>query len=157
MAMSTHFMNIYRDLCRDREPIFREFMKTETLILNGKRLTLSHARVTAAGIALFAIMGLSACASVDPTDPSHFVDVQVVNDTASPVELIQCDTSCSTLHDRQRLEAWASTTVNVSNEGIEVGYLIQTLRGKELGCMYMSYDHVKQPAPLAISSMGRCR
>lgn len=111
-----------------------------------------------AAIASVAVMGVivGGCASVDPTDPSHFVDVQVRNDTALTVELIQCDTSCSTLHDRQTLPPGANTRINVSNEGIEVGYAVESLSGKRLGCIYVDNDHVKHPATLTISSMTDC-
>jgi hypothetical protein len=98
---------------------------------------------------------LAGCASVDPTDPSHFTEVSVVNDTGSAVEFIQCDTSCGTLHDRQTLSAGARTIITVSNENIRIGYVVGR-SDKRLGCVYMQYDHVDYRPLVLVSSMTRC-
>jgi len=98
----------------------------------------------------------SGCASVDPTDPSHFTNVLVRNDTPSAVQFIQCDTSCGTLHEREAITAGGSTIINISNEGIKVGYLVAHPDGKKLGCVYMKYKHVKHQPTVLISSMTRC-
>lgn len=130
------------------------------LTSSGKAIRSSRAHVQSIAVAVvltFAALLVGGCASIDPTDPSHFVDVQVHNDKSSPVQLIQCDTSCDTLHDRQTIPAGASTTVNVSNEGIEVGYLVENLANKELGCIYMLHEHVQHPPVVAVSSMTQCR
>jgi hypothetical protein len=97
------------------------------------------------------------CASVDPTDPSHFVDVLVRNDSSSAVQLVQCDTSCRTLHDRTTLPALGTTIINISNEGINVGYLVERLDGRKVGCLYMKYEHVKRRPTVPLSAMTRCR
>lgn len=136
-------------------------MKMEKSTLNGEQSAphqLGVRTLVLGGIAaaVAAAVLLGGCASVDPTDPSHFVDVQVRNDLSSPVQLIQCDTSCDTLHDRQTVAAGDSTTINVSNEGIKVGYLIESLTGNRLGCIYMEYEHVKHPPAVAVSSKVRC-
>jgi hypothetical protein len=96
------------------------------------------------------------CASVDPTDPSHFTNVLVHNNTASAVQFIQCDTSCGTLHDREAIPAGGSTTINISNEGIPIGYLVERPSGLKLGCLYMRFDHVRTTSVVKISSLGRC-
>jgi hypothetical protein len=108
---------------------------------------------------LAAVMLLGAgagCASVDPTDSSHFTDVLVRNDTPSTVQFIQCDTSCGTLHERRTVPADGSTVINVSNEGIQVGYLVARPDGKRLGCLYMKYEHIKHEPTVLVSSMTRC-
>jgi hypothetical protein len=99
----------------------------------------------------------SGCASVDPTDPSHFTDVLVRNDTPSPVQFVQCDTSCGTLHEHRGIPLGGSTVVNVSNEGITVGYLVAQPDGWKLGCVYMRYEHVKREPTIYVSSMSRCQ
>jgi hypothetical protein len=99
---------------------------------------------------------LSGCASVDPTDPSHFTNVIVRNDTASDVQFIQCDTSCGTLHERRTIPTDESTVVNVPNEGIKVGYVVARLDGRRLGCLYMHYEHVSHEPTVLVSSMTRC-
>jgi len=105
---------------------------------------------------VISVLFLGGCASIDQTDPSHFVDVQVHNDRPTAVQLIQCDTSCDTLHDRQTMSAGASSTINVSNEGIEIGYLVENPAGRKLGCIYMKYENVKQPPVVPVSSMTQC-
>lgn len=86
--------------------------------------------ISGAVVLVVAALQLNGCASIDPTDLSHFVDVQIHNDRPSSVQLIQCDTSCETLHERQTVPAGASTTVDVSNEGIEIGYLVESLASR---------------------------
>jgi hypothetical protein len=100
--------------------------------------------------------GTSGCSSVDPTASSHFTNVRVRNDTPSAVQFVQCDTSCGTLHDRTTVPAGASTVINISNEGIKVGYLVADPGGKKIGCVYMKYEHVKRQPTILISSMTRC-
>jgi len=112
-----------------------------------------------AGSVLAAVMlvgAVAGCASVDPTDPSHFTNVLVHNDTRSAVQFIQCDTSCGTLHERGTIPAGGSTIINISNEGIKIGYLVERPDGKRLGCVYMKYEHVKHQPTVLISSMTRC-
>jgi hypothetical protein len=105
-----------------------------------------------------ALMGAveSGCASVDPTDASHFTNALVRNDTASAVQFIQCDTSCGTLHERRTIPAGGTTVVNVSNEGIKVGYLVARPDDRKLGCVYMRYKHVKHEPTVFLSSLTRC-
>jgi hypothetical protein len=107
-----------------------------------------------AGLAI--AVGAAGCASVDPTDPSHFTNVVVQNDTASSVWLVQCDVSCGTLHDRTRIRAGASTSVGVSNEGIQAGYVVERPSGSKLGCLYMRFNHVRGEHRVAISSLRAC-
>jgi hypothetical protein len=128
------------------------------LTLGGEQLRqLGSWPIALAGIAALAMaVVLGGCGSVDPTDPSHFVDVPVHNDLSFPVRLIQCDTSCDTLHDRQTLAASASTTLNISNEGISVGYLVESRTGHRLGCIYLEYEQSEDPAAVPISSMTQC-
>jgi hypothetical protein len=99
---------------------------------------------------------ISGCASVDPTDSSHFTNALVRNDTASAVQFIQCDTSCGTLHERRTIPAGGTTVINVSNEGIKVGYLVARPDGRKLGCVYMRYEHVKHEPTVLVSSLTRC-
>jgi hypothetical protein len=82
--------------------------------------------------------------------------VLVRNDTASDVQFIQCDTSCGTLHERRTIPAGGDTVVNVSNEGIKVGYVVARPDGRKLGCVYMKYEHVKYEPTVRVSSMTRC-
>jgi hypothetical protein len=116
------------------------------------------ARLGAVSVLAAVVLGgaVAGCASVDPTDPSHFINVLVRNDTLSTVQFIQCDTSCETLHDRETIPAEGSTIINISNEGIKIGYLVER-DGKRLGCMYMKYEHVKHQPTVLISSMTRCQ
>jgi hypothetical protein len=132
-------------------------MKMVKSILNGDRAWAACLRVLPK-LAATALVGaiLSGCASVDPTDPSHFTNVLVRNDTASDVEFIQCDTSCGTLHERRTIPASGSTVVNVSNEGIKVGYVVARPDGRRLGCVYMQYEHVKYEPTMLVSSMTSC-
>jgi hypothetical protein len=125
--------------------------------LNGDRARAAGLRVLPK-LAATALVGavLSGCASVDPTDPSHFTNVLVRNDTASDVQFIQCDTSCVTLHERRTIPAGGGTVVNVSNEGVKVGYVVARPDGRRLGCVYMRYEHVKHEPTVLISSMARC-
>ena len=101
----------------------------------------------------FAIAG---CAGVDPTDPRHFTNVVVRNDTASAVSLVQCDVSCDTLHERRQIASGASTVINVSNEGINVGYVVERPSRSKLGCLYMRFNHVREEPRVAISSLRNC-
>lgn len=125
--------------------------------LNGDHARAAGLRVLPK-LAATALMGatLSGCASVDPTDPSHFTNVLVRNDTTSAVQFIQCDTSCGTLHERRTIPAGGSTVVNVSNEGIKVGYVVARPERRKLGCVYMKYEHVKYEPTVLVSSMTRC-
>jgi hypothetical protein len=100
---------------------------------------------------------VSGCASVDPTDPSHFTDVIVRNDTARAVVIAQCDTSCDVLHDRTAVPAAGTTTANVSNEGITVGYAVEQPTGRRLGCLYMRFSGVRRTPVVKVSSLQRCR
>jgi hypothetical protein len=109
-----------------------------------------------AGFIAFALL-VSGCASVDPTDPSHFTDVIVRNDTPRGVVIVQCDTSCDVLHDRTAIPAQRATTANVSNEGITVGYAVEQPTGRRLGCLYMRFNGVRRPPVVKVSSLERCR
>jgi hypothetical protein len=121
-----------------------------------------QSRIPAAG-AVTAAMFLASltvatgCASIDPTDLSHFTDVLVRNDTASAVQLIQCGSTCATLHDREQLPAGASTTIRASHEGFTVGYLIEQPSGAKLGCLYMRFSHTTTTAVVNVSSLTTCR
>jgi hypothetical protein len=101
------------------------------------------------------VLVVSGC-SVDPTDPSHFTDAVVRNDTPSPVVIVQCDTSCDTLHDRSAVPSHGALTINVSNEAITVGYAVERPSGRRLGCLYMNFDHVQKTPVVEVSSMQRC-
>jgi hypothetical protein len=46
--------------------------------------------------------------------------------------------------------------MNVSNEGIEIGYLVEDPADRKLGCIYMEYENVKQPPVIPVSSMTQC-
>jgi hypothetical protein len=132
-------------------------MKMVKLTLNGDRVVAASTSVLPKLAATVLVSAaLSACASVDPTDPSHSTHVLVRNDTASDVQLIQCDTSCGTLHERRTIPAHGSTVVKVSNEGIKVGYVVARLDGRKLGCVYMHYEGVKYEPTVLVSSMTRC-
>ena len=111
-------------------------------------------RVTAV-LGLWVALSTAGC-SVDPTDPSNYNSVNVRNDTASQVVLVQCDTSCGVLHDRTTLAAGESTVVSVSNEDITVGYAVQTPGGKTLGCLYFRYNGPLQNLKANISAIVRC-
>ena len=116
------------------------------------------ARLSAA-LALAAMMlagAVAGCASVDPTDPSHFTNIVIRNDTPSAVQFIECDTSCGTLHERRTIPAGGSTIINDSNEGVKIPYLVASPDGKKLGCLYMKFEHVKHPPTVLTSSMTRC-
>jgi hypothetical protein len=132
-------------------------MKMVKSTLNGDRARAAGVRALPK-LAAMASVGaiLSGCASVDPTDPSHFTNVLVRNDTASDIQFIQCDTSCATLHEGRTVTAGGSTVVNVSNEGIKVGYVVARPDGRKLGCVYMQYEHVKHEPTVLVSSMTRC-
>jgi hypothetical protein len=109
-------------------------------------------------VALAGALGsVAGCSSVDPTDPSHFTNVLVRNDTASAVQFIQCDTSCGTPNTRETIPARGSTIINISNEGINIGYLVAQPDGKKLGCVYMKYERVKHPPTVLVSSMTKCK
>jgi hypothetical protein len=109
-------------------------------------------------VALAGALGsVTGCGSVDPTDPSYFTNVLVRNDTASAVQFIQCDTSCGTLHDRETIPVQGSAIINISNEGINIGYLVEQPDGKKLGCVYMKYEHVKHLPTVLVSSMTKCK
>jgi hypothetical protein len=99
----------------------------------------------------------SGCGSVDPTDPSHFTDVSVRNDTAARVVIVQCDTTCGTLHDRTTLAPGRAATVSVSNEDIAVEYAVEQPSGRRLGCLHMRFERVRRPPDVAVSSLRRCR
>ncbi len=99
---------------------------------------------------------VAGCASVDPTDPSHFTNIVIRNDTPSAVQFIECDTSCGTLHERRTIPVGGSTIINDSNEGVKIPYLVASPDGKKLGCLYMKFEHVKHPPTVLISSMRRC-
>lgn len=94
---------------------------------------------------------------MDPTDPSHFTNVLVRNDTASAVQFIECDTSCGTLHERSTVPAGATTIINIDNEGANIGYLVERPDGKKLGCVYMKYEHVKHEPTVLVSSTTKCK
>ena len=112
----------------------------------------------ALAVGLAAIVALAlGCSSVDPTDPSHFTDVLIHNDTPSAVQLVQCDNSCAMLHDRQTVPAGASAIVNVSNEDIRVGYVVERASGARLGCLYMHFNGVRTRPTVEVSTFGRCR
>lgn len=110
----------------------------------------------ALAVCLIAVSAAAGCASVDPTDPSHYTNVLVVNDTSSAVVLVQCDVSCATLHERTALPAGASTVVNVSNQGIKAGYVVESSSGSTLGCLYMRFTHAQTEPAVAISSLRTC-
>jgi hypothetical protein len=98
------------------------------------------------------------CASVDPTDPSHFSDVEVWNDTPARVVIVQCDTSCGTLHDREQVPPGQRTIVNISHEGFDVGYAVESASEQRLGCLYMRLNGPPAKRPVfRVSSMKECR
>jgi len=104
-----------------------------------------------------ACVSLAGCSSIDPTDPSHFTDVLIRNDTSNSVEIVQCDVSCAVLHDRATVGPHGGLEVSLSNEGIEVGYLVERPNGERLGCIYMDYDGVEQTPEVFVSHVVKCR
>ena len=118
----------------------------------GKRRTL----ICLAIVASVTVTIGSGCASVDPTDPSHFNKVTIQNDTQDSVELIQCGSSCSELHDRTTLQSGGGTTVRVSHEGFTVSYLITSPSGKIVGCLYFHYDKPQADLRAFVSEAVRC-
>ena len=121
------------------------------------------ARAASLAAAAAALAGtVSGCASGAPTVPSrpaHASPITLIvlrNDTPSTVKVIQCVTSCQTLHERRTIPAGSRTIVFGSNEGIRFGYLVEDMAGRRLGCIYMKFDHVQQEPTVLVSSMGRC-
>jgi hypothetical protein len=100
---------------------------------------------------------LAGCTSVDQTDPSHFTNVSIRNDTHQPVAVVQCDTSCQVLHERTTIDSGHEATVNVSNEGITVGYAVERPSGLKLGCLYMRFNGVHETPIVNVTSLRRCR
>jgi hypothetical protein len=112
----------------------------------------------ATAVSLLAMVVLATgCTSVDPTDPSHFTDIVVRNDTPTRLVIVQCDTSCDVLHERTSVASGRATTINESNEGITIGYVIERPSGLTLGCLYMRFNHVRQTPVVNITSLSRCR
>jgi hypothetical protein len=126
--------------------------------VNGDAVRAARVRVPLPKLAATVWVGctLSGCASVDPTDPSHFTNMLVRNDRASDVQFIQCGASCRTLHERTTIPAGESTVVNVSNEGMRVGYVVARPDGRQLGCVYMRYERVNHEPTVLVSSLTRC-
>jgi len=108
-----------------------------------------------------AVLGLAllanGCASIDPTDPSHFTDVFVRNDIGANVVIVQCDTSCDVLHERTAIAGGETSTINVSNEGITVGYAVEQPSGRKLGCLYMRFNNVRTTPTVDVSTLQHCR
>lgn len=72
------------------------------------------ARTVASLLAIVVLATGCTYRSIDPTDPSHFTDVLVLNDTPANVVLVQCEgTSCDTLNDRTDLDSGHAMTLNV--------------------------------------------
>jgi alkyl hydroperoxide reductase subunit AhpF len=69
---------------------------------------------------------------------------------------VQCDTSCDVLHDRTSVAAGDSATVNVSNEGIRVGYLVERESGKPIGCIYEKFNGVHSTPTMRVSTAQKC-
>src|SRR3954464_11747277 len=98
----------------------------------------------------------ASCYTIDPTDPSNYTKVSVVNDLGTTVNLVQCDTSCDTLHEERLLPAAASTQIEILNSGNEFGYVVESAYGRRIGCLYFMYDGITHAPPVKMSSMTRC-
>jgi hypothetical protein len=105
---------------------------------------------------LLVVAPVAGCGSLDPTDPSNFNNVTVKNDTGERVILIQCDTTCKTLHDRTTLEPGNVTVISVSNENISVGYVVAKPSGQRLGCLYFRYSKPQKNLHAMTSEVVRC-
>jgi hypothetical protein len=90
--------------------------------------------------ALLLIADAGGPGSVDPTDPSNFSEVTVVNDLTAPVRLMQCDTSCATIHDIYELLPDTSKSLSVA-WGFPVGYYVASEIGQSLGCLRFYFPH----------------
>jgi len=123
----------------------------------------AFARAASFAAAAAALAGaVSGCASGAPTVPSrpaHASPIALIvvrNDTPATVKVIQCVTSCQTLHERRTIPAGGRTIVFGPNEGTRFGYLVEDMAGRRLGCIYMKFEHVKQQPTVLVSSMGSC-
>src|SRR5450759_1593812 len=113
-------------------------------------------RAIAAIVSLATAVLAGGCASVDPTDPSHYTEVEIRNNTPASVVIVQCDTSCDVLHERRTVDSGQATIVSVSHEGITVGYVVEEPSGSRLGCLYMLVSPAAQAPVVDVSSLTRC-
>lgn len=106
---------------------------------------------------LLVVAPIAGCGSVNPTDPSNFHNVTVKNDAREKVILIQCDTTCRTLHERTTLEPGNVTVLSVSDENISVGYVVAKPSGQRLGCLYFRYTKPQKNLHAVTSEAVPCR
>lgn len=75
--------------------------------------------------------------SVDPTDQAFTVTVR--NDTSATVVVKQCDSTCETFHETDRISPGADVAVNTSSDGIADWWAVTDTSGSLLGCLPLSY------------------
>jgi hypothetical protein len=92
--------------------------------------------------------------SLDPTEDTFAVVLH--NDTAGTVVVKQCDSSCDSFHDKDRLLPGGSVRVNTSSDGIANWWVVTAQNGSTLGCLPLRYDHKVTGSVVNVSERTAC-
>jgi hypothetical protein len=113
--------------------------------------------VAGLGVLLFAValilQGVTHT-SIDPTEDTFAVVLH--NDTAGTVVVKQCDASCDSFYDTDRLLPGDSVEVNTSSEGVANWWLVTAPDGSTLGCLPLRYDHKVTGSVVNVSGRTAC-
>lgn len=92
--------------------------------------------------------------SIDPTESSFTVTLH--NDTPVTVVLKQCDSDCSSFHERHRLEPGGSVRVDSSSDSAANWWSVTNSTGATLGCLLLRYDHKVEGLVVNVSARTTC-
>jgi hypothetical protein len=112
--------------------------------------------VVAAGLLFtLSLLAVAQGTSIDPTELSF--GVRLHNDTTGTVVLKQCDATCGSFHEVDRLLPGGNVPVNFSSDGgITNLWAVTDAQGAVLGCLSRTYDHKVSDLIVQVSSYAPC-
>ena len=92
--------------------------------------------------------------SVDPTEQAFSVTLR--NDTPDAVVVKQCDATCNSFHETDRLQPGASVAVNTSSDGTPNWWAVANSAGRIVGCQPLTYTHKVNGLVVNVSAHTAC-
>ena len=128
-----------------------------TFAMNGRRPRPIVLVVAGLGVLLFVValvVQVVGHTSLDPTEQSFAVRLQ--NDTAGTVVVKQCDATCNSFHEQDRLPPGGSVEVNTSSDDVANWWAVTDSTGRTVRCLPLRYKHAITGLVVKVSEHTGC-
>ena len=98
--------------------------------------------------------GTAYCDSADPTEAAFALTL--LNDTAKPIAVQQCDVRCSRTYETDKLAPGGRVKVNTSACGVHNWWMVKTADNGLIGCLDLYYTSKEPEVVVSVSRTVPC-